>query len=230
MAKKFYAVKNGKTPGIFETWDECKKSVDGYSGAVFKSFKTKDEALAFLGIESSSNSGIPIDVDGSIASDSSCATAYVDGSYNIATKEFGYGVVMFHNGEELHMSKSFSDAEMASMRNVAGEILGSMAAVKKAIELGLKDISIFYDYAGIKAWAVGEWKRNKKGTIEYYNYITSVRDSINIRFVKVRGHSGVEGNEEADRLAKRAVGCVSLYFQVAVCQNISLIFYELCGS
>ena len=51
MAKKFYAVKNGKTPGIFETWDECKKSVDGYSGAVFKSFKTKDEALAFLGIE-----------------------------------------------------------------------------------------------------------------------------------------------------------------------------------
>ena len=206
MAKKFYAVKNGKTPGIFETWDECKKSVDGYSGAVFKSFKTKDEALAFLGIESSSNSGIPIDVDGSIASDSSCATAYVDGSYNIATKEFGYGVVMFHNGEELHMSKSFSDAEMASMRNVAGEILGSMAAVKKAIELGLKDISIFYDYAGIKAWAVGEWKRNKKGTIEYYNYITSVRDSINIRFVKVRGHSGVEGNEEADRLAKRAVG------------------------
>ena len=140
MAKKFYAVKNGKTPGIFETWDECKKSVDGYSGAVFKSFKTKDEALAFLGIESSSNSEIPIDVDGSIASasscvdgciasDSSCATAYVDGSYNIATKEFGYGVVMFHNGEELHMSKSFSDAEMASMRNVAGEIFGSMSAM-----------------------------------------------------------------------------------------------------
>ena len=156
MAKKFYAVKNGKTPGIFETWDECKKSVDGYSGAVFKSFKTKDEALAFLGIESSSNSGIPIDIDGSIASasscvdgciasDSSCATAYVDGSYNIATKEFGYGVVMFHNGEELHMSKSFSDAEMASMRNVAGEIFGSMAAMEYAVNHGITNLSIYYD-------------------------------------------------------------------------------------
>ena len=92
------------------------------------------------------------------------------------------------------------------MRNVAGEILGSMAAIQKATELGLKDVSVFYDYAGIKAWAAGEWKRNKKGTIEYYNYIQSVKEKITIRFVKVRGHSGVEGNEEADRLAKRAVG------------------------
>lgn len=52
----------------------------------------------------------------------------------------------------------------------------------------------------------GRMETKQKGTIEYYNYITSVSDSINIRFVKVRGHSGVEGNEEADRLAKRAVG------------------------
>ena len=132
--------------------------------------------------------------------------AFVDGSFNIATGVYGYGGFLMHDGVRYELSGNGSDKEMASMRNVAGEILGSMSAVKKAIELGLKDISIFYDYAGIKAWAVGEWKRNKKGTIEYYNYITSVRDSINIRFVKVRGHSGVEGNEEADRLAKRAVG------------------------
>ena len=175
MAKKYYAVRVGKVPGIYQTWDECKKNVHGFPAAEYKSFMSMEEAKAYMGreavqeINGKTGSGNMEDV----MPDNDYA--FVDGSFNIAT-------------------------------GVYGEILGSMAAVKKAIELGLKDISIFYDYAGIKAWAVGEWKRNKKGTIEYYNYITSVRDSINIRFVKVRGHSGVEGNEEADRLAKRAVG------------------------
>ena len=193
MAGKFYAVKKGKVPGIYTSWDACKSMVHGFPGAVYKGFATRAEAEQFLE-EKKEEQKEPENY------------AFVDGSFNSATSVYGYGGFLVYNNEKYIITGSGSDSEMASMRNVAGEILGSMAAVKKAIELGLKDISIFYDYAGIKAWAVGEWKRNKKGTIEYYNYITSVRDSINIRFVKVRGHSGVEGNEEADRLAKRAVG------------------------
>ena len=46
---KFYAVKQGRTTGIFTSWDECKRQVDGYSGAVYKSFPTEREAHNFLG-------------------------------------------------------------------------------------------------------------------------------------------------------------------------------------
>lgn len=49
MAKKFYAIKIGKTPGIYTTWDEAKAQVDGYPGAKYKGFSTLAEAEEFLG-------------------------------------------------------------------------------------------------------------------------------------------------------------------------------------
>lgn len=48
---KFYAVKNGRNPGIYNTWEECKLQVEKFPNAIFKSFKTKLEAEAFMDIE-----------------------------------------------------------------------------------------------------------------------------------------------------------------------------------
>ncbi len=41
-----YVVWNGKKPGVYETWEEAKMQVDGYSGARFRKFKTLEDALA----------------------------------------------------------------------------------------------------------------------------------------------------------------------------------------
>lgn len=48
MAGKFYAVRKGKVPGIYNSWDACKRMVDGYPGAIYKSFKSKKEAEDFV--------------------------------------------------------------------------------------------------------------------------------------------------------------------------------------
>ena len=213
MAKKYYAVKAGRKPGIYESWDECKALVTGFKGAIYKSFTSLEEAKAFMeiGYETATGTKAPSANKANNENVTSPETvndnyAFVDGSFNIATGVYGYGGFLIVGKEKYVLQGSGSDKEMASMRNVSGEILGSMAAIKKAIELGLSEVYIYFDYMGIRAWALGEWKRNKTGTIKYYDYIQSVKDKIDIHFIKVKGHSGVEGNEEADKLAKAAVG------------------------
>ena len=42
-SKKYYAVKIGLVPGLYLTWGECQQNINGFSGAVYKSFDT-DEA------------------------------------------------------------------------------------------------------------------------------------------------------------------------------------------
>lgn len=41
---KHYVVWKGRSTGIFEDWDTCKKSIEGFEGAQYKSFKTLKEA------------------------------------------------------------------------------------------------------------------------------------------------------------------------------------------
>ncbi|NUE97785.1 ribonuclease [Lactobacillus melliventris] len=45
---KFYAVKKGRKPGVYRTWDEARKQVDGYSEAEFKSFSKITDATEYL--------------------------------------------------------------------------------------------------------------------------------------------------------------------------------------
>lgn len=46
--KKYYTVKTGKKPGIYETWEECQNQVVGYPNAQFKCFETLEEAQTYL--------------------------------------------------------------------------------------------------------------------------------------------------------------------------------------
>ena len=206
MASKFYAVKKGKIPGIYNSWDDCKKMVDGFPGAVYKSFKTLEEAEAFVGAEGSSRkrSEKAEKPDTGKQEQNPAVYAFVDGSYNIATKVYGYGGFLIHNGEKEVLQGSGNDAEMASMRNVSGEILGAMAAVERAIELKLPEVTIYYDYMGIAKWCTGEWNATKEGTIAYKKFYNKAKKHVNITFCKVKGHSGDKYNDMADALAKKA--------------------------
>jgi viroplasmin and RNaseH domain-containing protein len=46
--RKFYAVAKGRNTGVYSTWTECAAQVNGYKGAMFKSFQTENEAINFV--------------------------------------------------------------------------------------------------------------------------------------------------------------------------------------
>ncbi|MCR4611644.1 MAG: ribonuclease H family protein [Lachnospiraceae bacterium] len=50
--KKYYAVKVGMTPGIYESWAECENNVKGYPKAEYKGFATLEEAKQYMDGES----------------------------------------------------------------------------------------------------------------------------------------------------------------------------------
>ena len=210
--KKFYAVKQGRKTGMFLTWDDCKKQVMGYPGAIYKSFGTEAEAKEYLGIigteAGNSSEGNMSASDGmqSVNPASDAVEIYVDGSYHAATKEFSYGMVVLIDGREEKFSQKMTDPELAQMRNVAGEIKGSEAAMQYALDHEIPSIIIYHDYQGIASWCNGDWKANKAGTIAYRDFYQKTKQKVNIEFRKVKGHSNDKYNDMVDELAKEALG------------------------
>lgn len=194
---KFYAVKKGYQTGIFTTWDECQKQTKGYSGAIFKSFKTKIEAENFLQDKSEQHT----------STEASHYTnyAYVDGSFDASTGVYGSGIIIHLDGKIIEKKIAGNHPLLAQHRNVTGEIEGVIYVIKYALEHHIKDLTIFYDYMGIEQWATKKWQANNDFTKFYTKFTQEALKKININFIKVAAHTGIELNEKADQLAKEAV-------------------------
>ena len=202
MAKKVYAVRKGRTTGIFMNWDDCKAQVDGFAGAEYKSFADPSEAMAYLGLECGPEAAEEKFPEG--------VRAYVDGSFDSSSGRFSCGVVIVETDAEgrtetTELNAAFDDEEAARQRNVAGEIMGSKLAIDHCIANGVKAVEIYHDYEGIGAWADRRWKANNTLTQGYRDYVSDARKNMDIRFVKVKAHAGNKYNELADKLARKAL-------------------------
>ena len=113
MAKKnYYAVRVGRVPGIYRTWEDCKAQTTGISGAQFKGFSSLDEAERFLLSSTADDSDATVatasstddfnaQVEMRISSlDKNESIAFVDGSYDVTGEKSAFGAIIFsHDGQ-----------------------------------------------------------------------------------------------------------------------------------
>lgn len=132
--------------------------------------------------------------------------AYVDGSYDDSLKKYAFGCVFIL--PDGHICTEFGNGEKEQAlrhRNVSGEMLGAMYAVRTAMVSGFRRVELRYDYEGIEKWVMGKWRSKTELTAKYAKAMGEWGEKIDIRFTKVAAHSNVRYNELADRLAKRGL-------------------------
>lgn len=217
---KFYAVAAGRTTGIFTSWPEAQAQVNGFPGAVFKSFKTKKDAQAFLADpvpdtksgtgkkqKSSNVTGSP-DVhefpEGTIV-------VYTDGSAIGNPGPGGYGVVIQAQDEPAR--------ELSGGYNHTTNNRMEMLAVIKALEIlegTSSPVVVHSDSKYVvdalnKGWAKNWHKRNWRKSdgnpalnADLWQRLLPLAQGLDVRFVWVRGHSGNPLNERCDVLANTA--------------------------
>ena len=226
MTKKVYAVRRGRATGIFTSWAECKKQVDGFRGARYKGFTDPREALAWLAGEdapSASAGGRKHPAPGTCAAAFPHAKAsapsappehgdyliYTDGScLKNPLGPGGWACVIraLATGERKELSGG-----TASTTNNRMEMQAAIAALSYPEPPSKITLCTDSQYLknGLTKWIAG-WKRRgwKKadGTEVLNQDLWQKLDSLvarhQVTFRWVKGHVGVPENERCDELAR----------------------------
>ena len=166
--KNFYAVRKGRVPGIYSTWDDCKRQVEGFAGAQFKGFATRAEAEDFVQGIASRTPAKPKSTAPAHSSapqhDPAATILYADGACTGNPGRGGYGAVLFHNGRRTEFSGGFRLTTNNRME-MLGCLVG-LRALREPTRVTVYSDSRYVVNAITQKWAVNWRKRGWQRRLE----------------------------------------------------------------
>jgi ribonuclease HI len=147
--KKFYVVWKGITPGIYDSWEGCKKQVEGFKGAAYKGFPNRTEAeTAYQSnpgkfIFKSDKPAVETDQHSNPISES----IVVDAAWNSVNKDLEYQGIFYHTGKRI-----FHIGPLANGTNNIGEFLAIVHALGYCLKHNLPTLPIYSDSRNAIGW------------------------------------------------------------------------------
>ena len=240
MAQKFYVVWKGRQTGIFTDWNTCKKQVDAFADAKYKSFKNRQEAeAAFIG---KSVPAKPKAASSAVKSKSSKQTVktytldeiismpvetkiFTDGGCEPNPGKAGSGIAVYRSNV---ISELWYGLYNPNGTNNTAELNALHQALVMAKSEADKNTSVAifcdskYSIQCVTQWAINWEKKGwKKASGEIKN-LELIKEMFalyqqlknKIQVLHVNGHVGVEGNELADRMSIIAIEAREVDFKL----------------
>jgi ribonuclease HI len=215
---KYYAVKQGRAPGIYNTWfgpGGAEEQVRGWAGARYKRFASRAEASAWLGnLDNNKDAGAdrPLKKSSSEARSDSFpenVIIYTDGSCRGNPGPGGYGIVITNRGKRKELSGGFRRTTNNRMELMA--CIVALETLKKPERIVLHSDSS-YVVNGIskgwaKKWQANNWRRTSSeqaANADLWERLLRLCERHQVKIIWVRGHAGNPGNTRCDELALRA--------------------------
>ncbi|XP_064483380.1 ribonuclease H1-like isoform X2 [Ornithodoros turicata] len=145
-----------------------------------------------------------------LTSDDDMLHVYTDGACTANGKKgakAGIGVYWGHN-HPMNVSERISGRQT----NNRAEIQAAVKAMQQAKSMGGCNLTIYTDSqfmiqsvtSWMPAWVKNNWQLSNGGPVknkEDFQDLLRAAEGLNVKWVHVRGHRGIEGNERADQLA-----------------------------
>lgn len=219
---KYYAVQKGRKPGIYHNWPDCQKQVQGFKGAIFKSFPTLKQAQTFMAVQTKTATATKTQKAPNWTAQ---VTMYTDGGTRNTGNVLGGHVKASDKAAWAYLIQS-ADKEFSGTQGCLGatnnqmELTALQMGLQRLIDLKLNGLKIAVvmdskyvlnaiNQGWLAGWQRRGWKKASGATVlnvELWQQIAALLPQFpQIKFVWTKGHADNAGNVFVDELLNRTM-------------------------